>query len=257
MRKLLWAERQKMRRSKIIWIAVCATIMLAGLVFVEGLSIYEGEELHYGRKILHHGMRQIDGPGWYMDEAELLGIFLALPAVVALVGSYSICREQTDDTIKSLRLIPIDEAKLTVAKMILTFTLSILLFLLLFMITCIVEMVMHFSELSVQLVFSCFKEYVLDGVGTFLAISPMIAIVPFMKKEYWVALVVTETYSIGGMLANMSPILKNYYPIDAIFNFSGYHIVSAGQRIESIMSLMMCGFLSAIILWRLNEKQDL
>lgn len=33
MKELLWAERQKLRRSKIIWITVFATIMVAVIVF--------------------------------------------------------------------------------------------------------------------------------------------------------------------------------------------------------------------------------
>lgn len=36
MKELLWAERQKLRRSKIIWITVFATIMVAVIVFAQG-----------------------------------------------------------------------------------------------------------------------------------------------------------------------------------------------------------------------------
>ena len=34
--------------------------------------------------------------------------FYVLPAVIALLGSYMICREEQEDTLKSLRLIPVD-----------------------------------------------------------------------------------------------------------------------------------------------------
>uniref|UniRef100_UPI002ED14504 ABC transporter permease n=1 Tax=Clostridioides difficile TaxID=1496 RepID=UPI002ED14504 len=64
-----------------------------------------------------------------------------------------------EDTIKSLRLIPINETKLTIAKMIITFIFSILLYLLLFTITFLTESVLHFSDLSTKLVLSCMKEY--------------------------------------------------------------------------------------------------
>lgn len=253
--KLLWAERQKIRRSKILWIAVLAVIMLALLCFVEGLSVYEGTEVKYGLKVLYHGKRHIDSPGWYMDEVELLAVFLVLPAVIALMGSYIICREDTDDTIKSLRLIPINEVQLTVAKMIMTFLLSVCYYLLLFIITWIIEMIFHASQLSVSLVLSCLKEYFLAGIGTFLAISPIIALVPHVKKGYWIALVVTEIYSVGGLLAGMSSVLKTYYPIDAIFNFSGYHIATMEERVGSTISLLLCGGLSILILWRLKYKE--
>lgn len=108
--------------------------------------------------------------------------FFVLPAVIALLGSYIICREE-EDTIKSLRLIPINETNLTIAKMIITFIFSILLYLLLFTITFLTESVLHFSDLSTKLVLSCMKEYFLDGIGVFFAISPIIALVSRMKKD--------------------------------------------------------------------------
>ncbi len=75
-----------------------------------------------------------------------------LPAVIALLGSYMICREEQEDTLKSLRLVPVDEAKLTVVKMIVAMVFSILIYLLLFVITFAVEAIMHFGTLSIQTV---------------------------------------------------------------------------------------------------------
>ena len=39
---------------------------------------------------------------------------LVIPAVIALLGSYMVCREEQDDTMKTLRLIPVNEVKLTI-----------------------------------------------------------------------------------------------------------------------------------------------
>ena len=55
-----------------------------------------------------------------------------------------ICREEQEDTIKSLRLIPISEAKMTIAKLLITFAFSVLFYLLLFGITFLVEVILHF-----------------------------------------------------------------------------------------------------------------
>lgn len=57
------------------------------------------------------------------------------------------------------------------------------------------------------------KEYALDGVGVFFAISPIIAMVSRKKKGYWLALVFTEMYSFVGLLAGMSSALRTFYPI--------------------------------------------
>ena len=108
MKDLLWAESQKLHRSKILWIAGFATVMVGLIVFAQGQFTF------YDR-------RYIDGAGWFMTAAQSLATFYVLPAVIALLGSYMICREEQEDTLKSLRLIPVDEVKLTLAKMILAF----------------------------------------------------------------------------------------------------------------------------------------
>ena len=189
---LLWAERRKLKRSKILWAAIFGTVMIAAIVFASGLDRYQGPEMQYGVKTLTDGTRYIENAGWFMDEVQPWSVFFVLPAVVALLGSYMICREEEEDTLKCLRMIPVNEAKLTIAKMIIAFAASILLYLLLFAITLLVEMVLHVSDLSSSLIFTCFKEYLLTGIGVFLAVSPIIAFASRVKK-YWLALVAAYT----------------------------------------------------------------
>lgn len=242
MQKLLWAERQKIRRSKIVWIAVFATIMVAAIVFIEGWMV-------------HEGIRDIDSAGWYMTMAQPMATFLVLPAVIALLGSYMICREEQEDTMKSLRIIPINEGKLTAAKMIITFAFSVLIYLLLFAITLLVESILHFPDLSGWMVLGFLRIYFLQGVGIFFAISPMIALVAYMKKGYWLALVFTEMYSFAGLFMSMSNTLKTFYPITAVFGFSGYYEATIGNRIGSIIVLLLCGCLAAFILKGLKHSE--
>ena len=152
MELLLWAERRKLRRSKILWIAGFATVMVALIVFAQGqFTFYES--------------RYIDGAGWFMTAAQSLATFYVLPAVIALLGSYMICREEQEDTLKSLRLIPVDEVKLTLTKMVLALVFSVLIYFLLFAITFLVEAVLHFEALSIGLVWGNLKTYLLDGIG--------------------------------------------------------------------------------------------
>ena len=130
-----------------------------------------------------------------------------------------ICREEQEDTLKSLRLIPVDEVKLTLAKMILAFVFSVLIYLLLFAITFLVEAVLHLEALSVGLVLENLKIYFLDGVGVFFAISPIIALVARMKKGYWLALVFAEIYSFAGLFASYVPAVKDSISHDSRFQY--------------------------------------
>ncbi len=243
MRELLWAEIQKIRRLNIVWIAVFATAMVAVIVFIQGWFTYNGS-------------RDIDSAGWYMTMAQPLATFFVLPAVISLLGSYMICREVDEDTIKSLLLIPVNETKLIATKMIITFLFSIFIYLLLFAIAFLTEVVLHPSDLSVGMVLDFLKIYFLQGIGIFLAISPIIALVSYMKKGYWIALVLTEMYSFAGLFMSMSNTLKTFYPIAAVFGVSGYTEATAQSRIGSIIILLLCGFLSVFILkgFRYSEK---
>ena len=177
-----------------------------------------------------------------------------LPAVIALLGSYMICREEQEDTLKSLRLIPVDEVKLTLTKMVLAFVFSVLIYLLLFVITFFVETVLHFEALSIGLVLGNLKTFFLDGIGVFFAISPIIALVARMKKGYWLALVFAEIYSFAGLFASMSVQLKTVYPMTAVFNLSGYYDGNAVQVLIGIAVLLTCGVLSIFILKGLNKN---
>ena len=242
MKELLWAEKQKLRHSKIIWITVFAVIMVAVIVFAQGQFVFNGS-------------RYVDGAGWFMTASQSLATFYVLPAVIALLGSYMICREEQEDTMKSLQLIPVNETKLTAAKMIVSLIFSILIYLLLFIITFSVEAILHFQSLSIGLVLGFLKTYLLDGLGIFLAISPIIALVAKMKKGYWLALVFAEIYSFAGLFASMSATLKALYPISAVFNISGYYETVTLNWIYSVFVLLLCGGFSALILRNLNHKK--
>lgn len=60
---------------------------------------------------------------------------------------------------KKLSLIPVNERKLTAAKMIILFLFSILAYVLLFLLTFSTEMVLHASELSIKIFFDFLKMY--------------------------------------------------------------------------------------------------
>ena len=145
MRILLWAEFQKLRRSNIIMFTIFATILIAVIVFVSGVTTVSDNQL------------TTSTVGWYMTITQVWATMFVLPAVIALLGSYMICREEQDDTLKSLRLIPVNETKLTTAKMIVALVFSMLVYLLLFVITFMTEVILHFSDLSMVVFYRIFK----------------------------------------------------------------------------------------------------
>lgn len=243
MPKLLYAEYQKMRRLNMVWLMVFATIMIAILIFAGGQGAY-------------YDARYIDYPGWYMTAGQAWSTFFVLPAVIALLGSYMICREEREGTMMALCIIPINEAKLTAAKMIVAATFSELIYLLLFVITFLVEAILHLSDLSTEMIWGFLKSYLLDGIGIFVAISPLIALVARIKKGYWLALIFTEIYSFMGLFAAMSRMTRMLYPITAALNISGFYHVETDRVLPSYISLLFCGCFATLILIGMNKKTN-
>ena len=180
-----------------------------------------------------------------------------LPAIIAMLGSYMICREEQDDTLKSLLLIPVSETALTAAKMIVTFVLSVLIYLLLFAITLTTELILHCTDLSVDMALRFFKSYLLEGNGVFLAVSPIIALVSYTKKSYWLALLLAEIYSFAGLFMSMSNLTRSFYPITALLGVAGYYEMTTANLIGSIFILLLCGCLTVFILvWHGNGGKE-
>lgn len=114
--------------------------------------------------------------------------------------------------------------------------------------TFLVEVILHFRGLSIKMILSFFKIYLLDGIGIFFAIAPVIAVVSRIKKGYWLALIFTVIYSFAGLFTSISDVLSACYPITATFNISGYYSATFGEIIISLMSLFFCGLFSVLIL---------
>ena len=253
MLRLIQAEFLKLRRKKFIVLMLLSALFMpllavfyfrsADKTVIEPLQFYKWTTFSYTAWIILPVVLGLVSTMLMYDET-----FFVLPAVIALLGSYMICREEQEDTIKSLRLIPISEAKMTIAKLLITFAFSVLFYLLLFGITFLVEVILHFRGLSIKMILSFFKIYLLDGIGIFFAIAPVIAVVSRIKKGYWLALIFTVIYSFAGLFTSISDVLSACYPITATFNISGYYSATFGEIIISLMSLFFCGLFSVLIL---------
>lgn len=239
----LWAERLKLKRSNIFKIAIFSTIIVAVIVFMQGQFIYYGE-------------RYIDEPEWYLTAIQSLGSFYVFPAIIALMGTYIICREIQDDTLKSLVLIPVSISKMLIAKLLLTAFYSLLLYGFVFLIALTVELSLHFSLLNLNTILNNLKMYLLTGIGFFLAVSPIITLVYKLKGSHWLALIFAEVFAFLGLFASMQSTLRAIYPITAVFNISGYYEATSSEIILSLISLILCGTVSILFIMRFNKNSS-
>ena len=242
MKTLLLAEYKKLHRSKLIFLLVFALMMTLGVVFLQGQFTFSGE-------------KYIDTFGWYILQVHSLTTYFVLPSLIALFGGYIICREEQEDVLKSLRLIPIDESNMITAKMIITLLGSIFVYLILFMVSLIIEAVLHLNAVNMSEVVHYFVVYVLTGIGVFMAISPIIAFVGLVKRSYWIALIIAEIYSFIGIFFASKEVVRAIYPISSVFVLSGLYKTPVMELLISIIVNIGCCFISHRILKKMRVRK--
>ncbi|HGD2009817.1 TPA: ABC transporter permease [Streptococcus agalactiae] len=242
MKTLLLAEYKKLHRSKLIFLLVFALMMTLGVVFLQG-------QFSFG------GKKHIDTFGWYILQVHSLTTYFVLPSLIALFGGYIICREEQEDVLKSLRLIPIDESNMITAKMIITLLGSIFVYLILFTASLIIEAVLHLHAVNMSEVVHYFVVYVLTGIGVFMAISPIIAFVGLVKRSYWIALIIAEIYSFIGIFFASKEVVRAIYPISSVFVLSGLYKTPVMELLISIIVNIGCCFISHRILKKMRVRK--
>ena len=242
MKTLLLAEYKKLHRSKLIFLLVFALMMTLGVVFLQG-------QFSFG------GKKYIDTFGWYILQVQSLTTYFVLPSLIALFGGYIICREEQEDVLKSLKLIPIDERNMITAKMIITLLGSIFVYLILFMVSLIVEAVLHLNAVNMSEVVHYFAVYVLTGIGVFMAISPIIAFIGLVKRSYWIALIIAEIYSFIGIFFASKEVVRAIYPISSVFVLSGLYKTPVMELLISIIVNIGCCFISHRILKKMRVRK--
>ncbi|WP_018750625.1 ABC transporter permease [Paenibacillus sanguinis] len=120
---------------------------------------------------------------------------------------------------------------------------------------CVIEAILHSSLLELGMVLRFAKIYLIEGLGLFLAVSPVIAMVYRLKKGYWLALIFAEIYSFFGLFAGMQNTMRSLYPITAAFSVAGYYETTPTQWVASLFSLLACGGLSGLLLQRLDQRK--
>ena len=112
MQVMIWTELKKLRRSRMLLVALFGLCMV--LVIVTAQGFFAGGNEAYGME-----------PEWYLTGVQSLGTLYALPGIIALFGSYIICRESQEDVLKSLLLIPVNMGKMVVAKVMVILVFSV------------------------------------------------------------------------------------------------------------------------------------
>lgn len=154
MQVMIWTELKKLRRSRMLLVALFGLCMV--LVIVTAQGFFAGGNEAYGME-----------PEWYLTGVQSLGTLYALPGIIALFGSYIICRESQEDVLKSLLLIPVNMGKMVVAKVMVILVFSVGTYFVLFLAAFAVEMAFHAQVLTAAIFWHYLKIYLVDGICVF------------------------------------------------------------------------------------------
>lgn len=215
------------------------------------------ERVEVGRKyqvtIKLNGME----PEWYLTGVQSLGTMYALPSIIALFGSYIICRESQEDVLKSLLLIPVNMGKMVVAKVMVILVFSVGTYFVLFLAAFAVEMAFHAQVLTAAIFWHYLKIYLVDGICVFFAVLPIICFITEKKLDYWLSLLAAEVYSFITIFVGNLGTISKLYPLVAAFTLSGYYESTPAEILLSVISMVLCGMISGILIYRLSKRDAL
>lgn len=190
------------------------------------------------------------------DRGTVLGTMYALPGIIALFGSYIICRESQEDVLKSLLLIPVNMGKMVVAKVMVILVFSVGTYFVLFLAAFAVEMAFHAQVLTAAIFGTISKsiwwmEFAFSSQCCLLSAS-------LPKKAGLLA----QPSGSGSLLlitifvGNLGTISK-LYPLVAAFTLSGYYESTPAEILLSVISMALCGTISGILIYRLSKRDAL
>lgn len=225
---IILMEFRKLKRSKILYIAICTMFLFYLCAAAQGIkSAYSAHRL--------------------LSETLTYATYLIVPALFSLLGSYMLSREYQDDTMKNNLVIPIDADKLTYAKLIACLIIGIIMFVFLFILTIVSILFIHADQITLNLLLTYLKIYLLQGIGCFIVSLPIIVFMPMIKDGFWISVVFAEIYSFSGLIVASSK-YRTFYPVTAVFGFSGANPTTNSEFILCSFSMMISIIVALIII---------
>ena len=243
MRTLILCEFKKLRRAKILFVAIFGIAMI--LVIVAAQGFYAGKDAIY-----------VVEPEWFLTGVQSLGTMYAIPGIIALFGCYIFCRERQEDTLKSMQIIPIDISAMILSKILLIFIFSVALYLILFLSAFVLEAILHARVLSWNVFWEYLKMYSIEGLSIFIATLPVVCVVIKTGQDYWTGLLIAEIYSFITIFVGNLGTVSKLYPIIAALTLSGYYESNLPEKFLSLLSLITCLLVSAFLIMGYSKKME-
>lgn len=203
-----------------------------------------------------------DGSVWdfsYLSEQVIKNNMSTIfPMCITLIAGYIISREQKDDTLKNIQVIPISYKRLLTGKLLVCGVLSLFFGVVCTMFTIAAELLAGFPGFTIRLALQALVQISLCNLFLYLAILPIIILTSRMSVSFLVGVIIAFVYGYGGMFATGNMSLANIYPITASLGLIGYRSYDAAVHwniISCAFSLIVVLGISALLILTKKDKE--
>lgn len=242
MTTIIKTEFMKLKRYHILWAGIA--LMLLSVLLTMFTSIAN------------------DGSVWdfsYLSEQVIKNNMSTIfPMCITLIAGYIISREQRDDTLKNIQVIPISFKRLLTGKLLVCGVLSIFFGIVCTGFTMIAELFAKFPGFTIALAFQSLVQITLCNFFLYLAVLPIIVLTSKKFGSFLVGVIVAFVYGYGGMFAAGSMSLANIYPITAslgLIRYRSYDSAVHWNIALCILSLFLTVGIAAILIAVEKEKE--
>lgn len=241
MRKLVFIELLKLKRTKIVLISFLTVFLIAIL------------SLFQGWRMISLGFEIENKSIFFLEQLLFWNSYYALPAVLVLIGSFSISREKQEGTMNQILTIPVNFLSFILSKLITVVIFSLILSLSIFILGLINQFIIFEGiELTPELLV-LIGQYLLNALLISVCVFPIICYTIFLKKDYIILVAVAEIYSFLSVFLNNTP-FRVFYPISAEMGLIGITSFTIMERFIALISIMFCILATFFLLkkWKRN-----
>ncbi|HHV32250.1 MAG TPA: ABC transporter permease [Clostridiales bacterium] len=242
MARIVKTEFYKLKRYHILWAGVALMLLSVLLTLFTSMAN--------------------DGSVWdfaYLTEQVIKNnMSMIFPMCISLIAGYMISREQTDDTLKNILVVPISFKRLLTGKLIVCGALSIVLGLICSLFTIIAEMLAGFPGFEITLALKAILQITAVNFFLYLAVLPIIVITCWKAGSFLVGVIIAFVYGYGGMFAAGNMTLANLYPITASLGMIGYRSYDNAVKWNigiCICSLLFVVAIAALLIFCMKENE--
>lgn len=230
MTAIIKTEFMKLKRYYILWAGVALMLLCVLLTLFTSIAN--------------------DGSVWdfaYLSEQVIKNNMSTIfPMCITLIAGYIISREQKDDTLKNIQVIPISFKRLLTAKLLVCAVLSIFFGLACTAFTLLAQAFVKFPGFTVALAFQSLVQITLCNLFLYLAVTPIIVLTSKKSGGFLVGVIIAFVYGYGGMFAAGNMSLANIYPITASLGLIGYRSYDSSVHWNIALCALSIGIVIAI-----------